>query len=288
MIKRSTGFFKIAFFVFSLFIGLFLILFSLTDIRNYVTTEICIFAFCVSITIIPLILELIVYSFGVLIKCIKVDSKEEVLKYQAMKNSQVPYASINDNGIEKMMFFCEKGKIALLTSHNTKIIWESDRDEIIMKTKTGECTSFFKSIYGTKYENVECVVHTVLKDVSKTETSSETEKVATSQTTISDNTKKDKKKNKKNKNNKNNANESIVMSENDNTITSHPTPSAPPMPAPNSQSYMHPTPTMQASSMQVPPTQQNPNPNGNIFDNIQKFNYALDDSDTLIEETIKI
>lgn len=169
MIKRSSGFFKIAFFIFCLFIGLFLISFSLTDIRNYVTAEICIFTFCVSITIIPMILELILYSIGILTKAIKISSKEEKISFKPMKNSKVPYASINDNGKDKMMFFCDKGKIVLLTSETTKIVWESDRDEISIKTKIGTCNSFFNSIYGTKYENVECSVYTTLKNAFATE-----------------------------------------------------------------------------------------------------------------------
>lgn len=166
MIKRSSGFFKIAFFIFCLFIGLFLISFSLTDIRNYVTAEICIFAFCISVTIIPLIFELIIYSLGLLTKGIKVSSKEEVISYKPMKNSKVPYTVINDNGVEKMMFFCDKGKIILLSSQNTILHWGSDKDEISIRTKFGECNAIFKSIYGTKYENVECEVFTMLpKDV---------------------------------------------------------------------------------------------------------------------------
>lgn len=164
MIKRSSGFFKIAFFIFCLFIGLFLISFSLTDIRNYVTAEICIFAFCISVTIIPLIIELIIYSLGLLTKGIKVSSKEEIISYKPMKNSKVPYTVINDNGVEKMMFFCDKGRITLLSSQNTKIHWGSDKDEISIKTKFGECNAIFKSIYGTKYENVECEVFTILKE----------------------------------------------------------------------------------------------------------------------------
>lgn len=164
MIKRSSGFFKIAFFVFCLFIALFLILFSLTDIRNYVTTETCIFVFCISITIIPLILELMVYSIGLLTKGIKISSKEETLQYKSMRNCNIPYTLVNDNGTEKMMFFCEKGRIALLSANNTKIHWGSDKDVICLKTKFGECSSVFKGIYGIKYENVECEVYTMLPE----------------------------------------------------------------------------------------------------------------------------
>ena len=166
MIKRSTGFFKIAFFIFCLFIAFFLIAFSLTDIRNYVTAEMCIISFCVSITIIPMVLEWIVYAVGILTKGIRVSTKEEVIAYKSMKNSQVPYTSLNDNGIEKMMFFCDKGRITLLTSTNTEIHWGCDKDEIHMKTKFGECYSVFKGIYGTKYENVECEVYTMLPEVN--------------------------------------------------------------------------------------------------------------------------
>lgn len=164
MIKRSSGFFKIAFFIFCLFIALFLILFSLTDIRNYVTTETCILIFCLSITIIPLIIELIIYSFGILTNGIRISSKEDVSFYKPMKNSKVPYAAVNDNGTEKMMFFCDKGKIAILSAHNTNIIWDSPEDKIIIKSKFGECFSIFKGIYGVKYENVECDVYTTLHE----------------------------------------------------------------------------------------------------------------------------
>lgn len=174
MIKRSSGFFKIAFFIFCLFIGLFLILFSMTDIRNYVTTEICIFAFCISIVVIPLIIEIILYAFGVLTKCIRVSSKKDNYNFTPMKNSKIPYASLNDNGVEKMMFFCEKGKIIILSANNTEIIWGSDKNEIEMHSKFCECFSFYKSIYGTKYENVECTVYTSLQSPEKEETTEKT------------------------------------------------------------------------------------------------------------------
>lgn len=167
MIKRSSGFFKIAFFVFCLFIALFLILFSLTDIRNYVTAEICIFAFCVSVTIIPLILELIIYSLGLITKGIQTSSKEENIIFKPMKNSNIPYTIINENGLEKMMFFCDKGKITILTAKNTTIHWGESEDKIVIKSKFGECYSIFKNIYGTKYENVECDVYTTLFEISE-------------------------------------------------------------------------------------------------------------------------
>jgi hypothetical protein len=282
MIKRSTGFFKIAFFIFALFIGLFLILFSLTDIRNYVTTEVCIFAFCVSITIIPLILELIVYSFGVLIKGIKVSSKEEVLKYQPMKNSQVPYAAINDNGVEKMMFFCEKGKIALLSATNTKIHWGSEKDEIIMKTKFGECTSVFKSIYGTKYENVECIVYTTLTN----ENISEKEDVTSSEAPSTQESKKEAKKEKRKDNKKKlNQQQTTSMPVNENCLSSTQSSTS----IPNIQRPV--APPYQQNPANIPNQFNNyPNPNlsNNSLGNIQKFDYALDDSDMLIEETIKL
>lgn len=165
MIKRSSGFFKIAFFVFCLFIALFLILFSLTDIRNYVTAEICIFVFCLSVTIIPLILELIIYSLGLITKGIQTSSKEDMISFKPMKNSKIPYTVINENGVDKMMFFCDKGKITLLTAKNTTIHWGEDEDKIVIKSKFGECFSIFKNIYGTKYENVECDVYTTLVEV---------------------------------------------------------------------------------------------------------------------------
>lgn len=148
----------------------------MTDIRNYVTTEICVFAFCISIVVIPLIIEIILYAFGVLTKCIRVSSKKETYHFTPMKNSKIPYASLNDNGTDKMMFFCDKGKIITLSSNNTEIIWGSDKNEIEMHTKFCECFSFYKSIYGTKYENVECTVYTSLQSPDKEETIEKEEK----------------------------------------------------------------------------------------------------------------
>ena len=248
MIKRSTGFFKIAFFIFCFFIGMFLILFSLTDIRNYVTTEMCIFAFCVSITIIPLVLELIVYAFGILTKGIKVESKTETLNYKSMKNSAVPYALINDNGVEKMMFFCEKGKIALLSANNTKIHWGSEKDEIQMKTKLGECFSIFKSIYGVKYEHVECIVYTTLPE--KNENAIEKAEIPA----VSE----------EEKQNQNISNETEATCEKQ----------------PETQET-----SLPVTNNEVTPAFQNDIP---LLESVEEFDYSLKDTDVLIEETITL
>lgn len=185
MIKRSSGFFKIAFFVFCLFIALFLILFSLTDIRNYVTAEICMFVFCISVTIIPLILELIIYSLGLITKGIQTSSKEENIFFKPMKNSNIPYTVINENGLDKMMFFCDKGKITILTSKNTTIHWGESEDKIVIKSKFGECYSIFKNIYGTKYENVECDVYTTLVEAVEENNVKKVEKAQTANIDVS-------------------------------------------------------------------------------------------------------
>ena len=244
MIKRSTGFFKIAFFVFCLFIALFLISFSLTDIRNYVTAEMCIFSFCVSITIIPLVLEWIIYAIGILTKGIRINSREEVIGYKSMKNSQVPYTRINDNGVEKMMFFCDKGRIILLSSANTEIHWGCEKDEIRMKTQFGECYALFKGLYGTKYDNVECEVFTMLPEINavKEDRVSAKTEMATAGT---------------------------------NPLVEQPTVE----PVLSSQS---------SDGMNVPLQPSISNPQPVALETNEEFDYALKETDTLLEETINI
>lgn len=266
MIKRSSGFFKIAFFVFCLFIALFLILFSLTDIRNYVTAEICIFAFCISVTIIPLILELIIYSLGLITKGIQTTSKEDNISFKPMKNSNIPYTVINENGVSKMMFFCDKGKITILTSQNTTIHWGEDEDKIVIKSKFGECFSLFKNIYGTKYENVECDVYTTLKEAVE-ETS---EKKAEDEKKVL-NTKK-----------------SVVESES--PIVQNPIPDI----KEDITTQMPQNNTVLPIESQIPQMVQpeinidaNPKPNP-ALESVEEFDYSLKDTDTLFEETIKL
>lgn len=271
MIKRSSGFFKIAFFVFCLFIALFLILFSLTDIRNYVTAEICIFVFCLSVTIIPLILELIIYSLGLITKGIQTSSKEDIIIFKPMKNSNIPYTVINENGVSKMMFFCDKGKITILTSKNTTIHWGEDEDKIIIKSKFGECYSLFKNIYGTKYENVECDVYTTLKEVAE-ETNvkkavdekkvTETEKnVIEPQSPIV---------------------QSPVVQEATPEIKEDITTQMP-------QNNILPSTETSGISMIQPEFNIDANPKPNpALESVEEFDYSLKDTDTLFEETIKL
>ena len=272
MIKRSSGFFKIAFFVFCLFIALFLILFSLTDIRNYVTAEICIFAFCISVTIIPLILELIIYSLGLITKGIQTSSKEDIMMFKPMKNSNIPYTVINENGVSKMMFFCDKGKITILTSQNTTIHWGENEDKIIIKSKFGECFSLFKNIYGTKYENVECDVYTTLKEVVE---ETNVKKVG---------------------------NEKIVVTETEKNVTESQPPVVQPSPVQEVVPEIKEDITTQMPqnniiastessniSMIQPEINIDANPKPNpALESVEEFDYSLKDTDTLFEETIKL
>lgn len=275
MIKRSSGFFKIAFFVFCLFIALFLILFSLTDIRNYVTAEICIFVFCVSITIIPLILELIIYALGLLTKGIQVSSKEEIIKFKPMKNSKVPYASINENGLDKMMFFCDKGRITILTARSTKIHWGEAEDKIVIKSKFGECFAIFKSIYGTKYENFECDVYTTLAEevekVNETKREKKVEKTKpVKNTTSSDDIPVIEEKQKVVK-------EHVLEVKEEKTIE------------PPKSNVVFPKEQVSNEPMEQPEINIDANPKPlTMLESVEEFDYSLNDTDTLFEETIKL
>jgi len=255
---------------------LFLILFSLTDIRNYVTAEICIFVFCLSVTIIPLILELIVYSLGLITKGIQTSSKEDVIMFKPMKNSKVPYTVINENGVSKMMFFCDKGRITILTAKNTTIHWGEDEDKIIIKSKFGECFSLFKNIYGTKYENVECDVYTTLKEAveeTKAEKTEDEKKVVEKEKTIAE---------------------------------VQPSITQPPVAQPSTVQEIVPEikedittqmpqnntilSTESSGMSMVQPEfniDANPKPNP-ALESVEEFDYSLKDTDTLFEETIKL
>ncbi len=287
MIKRSSGFFKIAFFIFCLFIALFLILFSLTDIRNYVTTETCILIFCLSVTIIPLIIELIVYSFGILTNGIRISSKEDVSFYKPMKNSRVPYAAVNDNGTDKMMFFCDKGKIAILSAHNTNIIWDSPEDKIVIKSKFGECFSIFKSIYGVKYENVECDVYTTLSEDGSAPAHQE-QKASTPEATEKPQPEKEVVQNKTTTNDRP-ENIPNVTTNNPSTVNANVDASAVPAQSavPVSQNIEQPTFEVFSVSTDIPIYSSNVGYTP-VMETVEEFDYSINETDKLFEETINL
>ena len=176
MIKRGSGVCKVVIAVSLIVIVTFLALVTMTNLFDIVKVEWCLAALILSCTVLPFLIEAILYGFGKATKQIRTQKRNAVFVFEPADEHKAYIETIADGSVQ-CLFFLPNGKIVLSPKSSTEFVNVADNtrreNKICIEKTTCVCKGLFAKLYDTenviKYTVFTTIEQSVKPNVQATE-----------------------------------------------------------------------------------------------------------------------
>lgn len=152
MIKRGSGIFKVFLFTEVVALVVFIALATMTNMLDIVRVEWCLVGLFLVCTLLPFLVETILYLIGRASKKIQKHERDLTLTYEPVDVEKgKAYIETIADGKVQFLFFLPDGRIVLTPKEDTEFfpVGTVGENKIVIQKTGYVCSSFYQALYNT-------------------------------------------------------------------------------------------------------------------------------------------